>query len=170
MVETTLITATRLREILHYDPESGELRWLISPRSGQYRRFGGRPQFTGISRHQDWRAHVRRHRLAFLWMEGRWPMEEIDHANGDKTDNRWSNLREATQSQNTTNARTSIRNTSGYRGVSMDRSKPRQKKWRATIEVDGRTISLGYFDTPERAFIAYIFAAWDHFGDFARVR
>jgi HNH endonuclease/AP2 domain len=110
------------------------------------------------------------HRLAFLWMEGRWPMEEIDHANGDKTDNRWSNLREATQSQNTTNARTSIRNTSGYKGVSMDRSKPRQKKWRATIEVDGRTISLGYFDTPERAFIAYIFAAWDHFGDFARVR
>lgn len=160
------MVATRLREILHYDPESGELRWLISPR---YRVNIG--ALAGVLNSRGYRVikiggrmYVA-HRLAFLWMEGRWPMEEIDHANGDKTDNRWSNLREARQLQNTANARTSIRNTSGYKGVSMDRSKPRQKKWRATIEVDGRTISLGYFDTPERAFIAYIFAAWDHFGD-----
>ena len=89
------MVATRLREILHYDPESGELRWLISPR---YRVNIG--ALAGVLNSRGYRVikiggrmYVA-HRLAFLWMEGRWPMEEIDHANGDKTDNRWSNLRE----------------------------------------------------------------------------
>ncbi len=77
MVETTLITATRLREILHYDPESGELRWLISPR--YWVNIGA---LAGVLNSRGYRVikiggrmYVA-HRLAFLWMEGRWPMRK----------------------------------------------------------------------------------------------
>jgi HNH endonuclease/AP2 domain len=102
-------------------------------------------------------------------VEGRWPKGEIDHVNGNKDDNRWENLREATRSQNIANARTPGCNTSGYKGVYFDRSKPRVKPWRASITVDGRTVRLGYFATPEKAWLAYVLAARKHYGDFARI-
>jgi hypothetical protein len=108
--------------------------------------------------------HYRSSRLAWLYMTGSWPVE-IDHANLNRADDRWTNLREATRPQNNWNTRTPLTNTSGYKGVSRKRD-----KWRARIKVNGREISLGHFDTPERAFIAYIFASWDHHGEYGRRR
>jgi hypothetical protein len=105
------------------------------------------------------------HRLAWLIMTGSWPAKQIDHANLDKSDNRFVNLREATQSQNEANKRAYMNNTSGAKGVSWDK---RRGKWVANIRRDGRQVHLGYFDTIEPAASAYERAAREINGEFAR--
>ena len=99
-------------------------------------------------------------------MTGKFPIDQVDHINLDKLDNRWVNLREATNSQNQANIHAHITNTSGFKGVSWHRG---VQKWRAQIERDGHSCYLGYFDTPEAAAAAYANAAQKHFGEFARV-
>lgn len=107
------------------------------------------------------------HRVAWLLMTGVWPTVEIDHANGDKSDNRWCNLRLATRQQNARNQSITSRNTSGYKGVSFH---ARVGRWRAVIETDQGHRHLGYFDTKEAASIAYREAATEHFGQFAKLQ
>ncbi len=130
--------------------------------AGRYNTDGDGYRQIGINRRL-----YKKHRLAWLYMTGAWPRHEIDHINGDRGDNRFCNLREATASENRRNMRKRVNNTSGYKGVSLDAERG---LWRARITVDGKDKLLGRFRSPERARIAYIFAAWDHFGDFARVR
>jgi hypothetical protein len=95
MAEKVLITAARLRELLHYEQETGVVRWRVSPRyqinAGDIIGYLNSRGYRVIM--VDWRNYFA-HRLAFLWAEERWPRKEIDHANGDKAENRWSNLRE----------------------------------------------------------------------------
>jgi hypothetical protein len=107
------------------------------------------------------------HQLAFLYMTGSIPIE-IDHANGDRADNRWANLREATRKQNNGNRRK-------YKGhwpkgvVKLKTKKPTHKAFWARIHKGNRAISLGIFRTPEEAHEAYMRAAKDYFGsEFAR--
>lgn len=91
----------------------------------------------------------RAHRLAFMYMLGRWPIQQVDHINGVRTDNRWANLREATPKQNNQNQRPGKANKSGVVGVYKDRD-----KWRAIIYVDGRSIHLGTHASIEGAVAA----------------
>jgi hypothetical protein len=105
------------------------------------------------------------HRLAYLYMLGEWPTDDIDHANGISSDNRWANLRPATRSQNLANKGKSPFNTSGFKGVSFCKTTDR---WRAQIEVRGTPVHIGRYDTPEEAHAAYIEAAREYFGEFAR--
>jgi hypothetical protein len=98
-------------------------------------------------------------------MTGSWPKEQIDHINGDPLDNRWSNLREATQSQNNWNTRLSRNNTSGYKGVSWHKG---ERKWDATIMAYGKSHFLGRFKTKEEARDAYIDASKKLHGEFSR--
>lgn len=92
---------------------------------------------------------------------------EGDHANGDRLDNRRStNLRICTHSQNCCNKPISSRNTSGYKGVTLDK---RSNKWQARLRFGKKTMSLGRFDTPEQAYAAYCEAAKIHYGEFARI-
>ena len=93
-----------------------------------------------------------------------WPM--VDHRNGDGLDNRRSNLRPATHSQNMGNKRRYRNNTSGFKGVTRNTGTGRP--WRAVIKADGRRVHLGYFDTAEDAAHAYDRAAIDLHGEFAR--
>ena len=90
---------------------------------------------------------------------------EIDHINGDRLDNRQSNLRFATGTQNQANARLRSDSTSGFKGVTWNR---RIGHWLAQLKIDGRGMYLGSFADPHEAARAYDEAAVKHFGEFAR--
>lgn len=92
------------------------------------------------------------------------PGQYVDHKNGDKLDNRRSNLRFCTMSQNLGNSRRPITNTSGIKGVAFNKA---LKYWTATIKVNQR-VKVKYRKTKEEAAIAYEEMAREHFGEFAR--
>lgn len=102
------------------------------------------------------------HRVIFALANGYWPENEVDHANGDKSDNRPENLREATKSQNGANKRL-LRD--GMKGASWCK---RARKWRSSIRKNGKQYHIGLFDTPEDAHKAYMRAARAYHGEFAR--
>jgi hypothetical protein len=171
------LTAARLRELLSYDPETGVFRWLprpIAARKLRRQRAGQRSCRDGCAgghaRGDGYRdisikgREYKAHNLAWLYMTGEWPAVEIDHIN--RSDNRWGNLREATRSLNLANTCITQRNTSGFKGVHR---RAGSNRWRSSIRVDGKLVSLGDFASPERAFLEYCFAAWKYFGDYARV-
>jgi hypothetical protein len=94
------------------------------------------------------------------------PNMQVDHIDGDGLNNRRSNLRLATVAENHRNLRKPSNNTSGYKGVSWRKDR---SKWRAAIRVDGRLITLGTFDCPQRAHVAYCEASARLHGEFGRV-
>jgi hypothetical protein len=111
----------------------------------------------------------RGHHLAWLWMTGEWPDRFIDHKNLDKHDNRFSNLRLATKSQNMANCPASKRNQSGLKGVSRYRAGERYgKPWQSGIQHQGKKIHIGHFATKHEAHAAYVARAEKLFGEFAR--
>src|SRR6266550_3100590 len=143
------LTAERLREMLHYAPETGVFTWRAKVNRihvgdvagyirhgvhGGYRviRIGGRQYYAG--------------RLAWLYVMGAWPVAEIDHINCDRADDRWCNLREATSAQNAFNRRLRIDNVAAAKGVRWGIS---CSKWQARITVDGKLCHLGFFNTTE---------------------
>lgn len=103
-------------------------------------------------------------RLAFFYMTGSWPKEVIDHINGNRDDDRWSNLREATLSQNAINSKVSTRNTSGVVGVGWSK---RNRKWIAHIRINKKHKQLGYYKTKQEAIEARKQAEKEHYGDYA---
>lgn len=148
------LTIDRLKCVLRYDEMSGHFFWLVhkSPRSkigdkaGQYESGGYiRIKIDGV----DYLAH----RLAWLYTHGSWPESEIDHANRVRDDNRISNLREATPTQNKQNIGMKKNNKSGFIGVSWDKN---NNKWKAKIVVNYKAIQIGLFDDPEIASAAYL--------------
>jgi hypothetical protein len=106
------------------------------------------------------------HQLAWLYMTATWCRPATDHRDLDRTNNRWSNLRRATRSANSANRRRLRNNTSGFKGVHHDHR--RSGRWVARICKDGRTHHLGRFATPQAAHAAYVAAARELFGEFAR--
>lgn len=138
------LTAERLRELVVY--RDGELFWR-NPAGRMKREALGAPAGHGrrLQTPIDGTAHYI-HRLIWLYHHGRWPSEQIDHINGDKLDNRIENLREVTNGENAQNRR--------IRGVTLERRKA-ERPWRARIMVNGRSISLGYFDTEQEALDEY---------------
>ena len=157
-------TAQRLRELLAYDPATGIFTWRVS-RGGAKGRAAGHLDRDGYLRVMIDGAQYYAHRLAWLYMTGEWPANQMDHKNGETGDNRFVNLREATRSQNQKNVRTHRDNASGFKGVVLD--KP-NKRWRAKIDHAGRTHFLGYFATAAEAHAAYCKAAKDIDPEFAR--
>lgn len=92
------------------------------------------------------------HRLAFVYMNGEWPEFDVDHINGDPSDNRWANLRSATRTQNNQNQSEARSNSStGYLGVSKSKN-----KFEARIVIDGKKRHIGNFSTAELAHAAYL--------------
>jgi hypothetical protein len=142
-----------LREWVRYDRETGDLLW----RKQYGRRAVGTPVGTPHSKgYLMFRLRGQayfNHRVAFFLEAGRWPAT-VDHVNGDKRDNRWANLREATVGQNLRN-QTSTTSKSGFRGVTFDRASKRVKRWIAKIKHEGRVRQIGYFHTAEEAHAAY---------------
>lgn len=159
------LTAERLREVLHYDPETGVFTRRLACKGRHAGTVAGGKRGLGYASITiDGEAHYA-HRLAILYVTGAWPAVHVDHVNGKRSDNRIANLRDATVSQNHANKAKSADKTSPYKGVHWSRERC---KWVAQIKKDGRGITLGRFDCAEDARDAYLVAARRIFGEFAR--
>jgi hypothetical protein len=161
-----MITRDRLKELLSYDPEAGVFCWLVQT--------SNRAKLGGVAgyRHRTGYIYIgvdgkryRAHRLAWLYMTGKWP-KCLDHCDLDGCNNAFANLREATHSQNQANRRHQINNKAGIKGVYFNEY---MQKWQSCICKDQRSRHLGYFDSKEAAAAAYAAAAEAVFDEFARV-
>ena len=164
---TELITLERLRSLLSYNPETGLFTWLVATsRCTKIGKVAGHFGKRYVDIKIDTRTYLA-HRLAWLYMTGKWPLDQIDHINLDPHDNRWGNLREANASQNSANKIALATNSCGIKGVRLN---PCSKKnpWRADIWFDGKSTCLGTFATKEEAHAAYRGAAVALRGEFAR--
>lgn len=162
-----MITQERLKEVLDYNLSTGAWEWKISRGSVKIGKAAGHKDLShGYIKIKVDGKHYKAHRLAFLYVEGRYPTDrEVDHKNMNRVDNRWSNLRLATPVQQRANRRVQSNNSLGVKGVSIFKRKPSHKvKYRAVV---GKK-TIGYFDTIAAARIAYVCAAVDLYGDFAR--
>lgn len=171
-------------QVLRYDPETGEMYWRHRPaslfsqqgkRSAEWAaanwnsRHAGQRAFTAVGSHgyRNGRLSGRGlllHRVAFVLMTGGWPRCLVDHVNGDRLDNRWCNLREATVTQNAQNAK-GYSKTSPYIGVSWN---SRLKGYMARVNHKGESYYCGFsVDDPERLARQRDKKAKELFGDFA---
>lgn len=139
---------------------------IYDPATGKFWREAGCQCASGYRQiYFDGRQHME-HRVAWFMHYGEWPKGEIDHINGLRNDNRISNLREATRSENSRNRSKPSNNTSGHKGVSWIN---RYQCWQATIKFEGKNKFLGRFATREEAATAYNEAALQHHGEFAKI-
>ena len=146
------LTAERLRSVLHYEPETGIFTRKVStsPRI----KVGDAAGCPGGHGYLQIRVQNRKylaHRLAWLYVYGEWPKDQLDHINRNRSDNRIANLREVTNKQNMQNASKSSRNTSGHPGAYWLKQ---SSKWVAKITHNYKLIHLGCFNTIEEAIAA----------------
>lgn len=151
------IIAARVRELFHYDPDAGIFTWRIKPairvavgdRAGALNAHGYRYiKFDGLQ--------FKANRLAWLYVYGCWPSSFVDHINGDRSDDRITNLRDVSNQVNIQNERKARSSSaSGIIGVTKH---VRKGKWRADIGINGKNMYLGLFDTAEEARQAYLAA------------
>ena len=167
----------KLRELLDYNPETGELTWRPRPiemffgerqRPAQScaiwnGRFANKPAMTA----RDKRGYLtgrlfytaqKAHRVAWAIHHGAWPKGEIDHIDGDPANNRIANLRDVSHAENGRNLKRSRANSSGVTGV----HKARSNNWVAAIDVDGARHHLGTFPTFKAAAEARKVAEREH--------
>lgn len=159
-------TANRVRELLDYNPITGEFTWKTNRRGRRQRGMSaGCIHPNGYVRISiDYRLYNAQ-RLAWLFITGKWPEKLVDHIDGNPSNNRADNLREANWIQNNVNRKISSANKSGYKGVSFI---AKSNKWGAWIKINGKSKSLGRYDTPQEAHEAYKKAAYEAHGTFAR--
>ncbi len=145
---------------LNYDPETGVFKWAVSGKCIAVGKMAGYTTPEGyLSIGYDNKLYLA-HRLAWFITHGRWPDKQIDHINGNRSDNRIANLRDVSRSANSQNLRKAKSNNKiGLLGVSWGK---RNKKWTALIFVNGKKISLGYFSDPLDAHNAYLQAKRKH--------
>lgn len=161
-----------LRRLLDYDPETGELRWkerpvwiFKNPQDHKTRKWNAdkwNTRWAGRSALQATHSEGYRsgaifykkyfaHRVIWAIVYGEWPEHDIDHLNGDRSDNRLENLRAVTRSENLRNQKMNTRNTSGATGVYWFGER---NKWIAQIKIDGKMKHLGTFDDFDSAVMA----------------
>jgi hypothetical protein len=151
-----MITHERLLTILRYDPESGHFFWtdVALGRGLSGKRAGFLRKKTGYRGVRPEGTIYAEHRLAWFYMTGKWPTSGIDHINRNPSDNRWANLREATQAQN--NANMGAKNATGLKGVTHITHRNLKNPYRASIKVNGKTHHIGMFSTAKAAHEAYM--------------
>lgn len=142
-----MITPEQLKRQLSYDPETGVFHWAVNKYRVRAGDVAGRPVFGYICIKVNQKSYPA-HRLAWLYMTGAWPENQIDHRDRDRTNNRWSNLRAATNKQNHENLPMVKTNTSGVRGVRWDKDRNR---WFAYITHNQKMKNLGRYETKEEA-------------------
>lgn len=152
-----LPSARRIRELLHYNRRTGVFTWRV--RTSNRIAVG---DVAGLVSDQGYRligvdgVRYRAHRLAWKYVTGRDPVEDIDHRDGNRDNNRWKNLREGDRSFNLENQRRARSNSrTGFLGVRYQRS---IERFIAYIKVRGVGHYLGCFLDPEAAHIVYLMA------------
>jgi len=156
------LTQDYLKSILHYNPDTGLFVWLQN--------IGTRAKVGAIagSKNNEGYLHIKinkirykSHRLAWLYMTGSFPTKNLDHINNIRDDNKWSNLRECTVSQNNYNYKVKTTNKLGVKGVYLYKG-----LYRAQIQINKEKIFLGAFKTLTEAKNAHDEAAIKYQGDF----
>ena len=154
-----------LRQLLEYNPVTGIFIWLVKRKKMNPGDVAGHVNKKGYVKISINDKAYSAHRLAYLYMMGEWPPELMDHRDGNKTNNRWSNIRPATPLVNAQNVhRVSKRSKLGILGVSPPQKG--RRRFKASIQHLGAAIHLGYHDTPEQAKRAYIEAKQRFHGGF----
>lgn len=165
----TELTRDIVRELLHYNPETGAFTWRERgadwfksdiDRRKWNSKLAGKPAGCTYTTKRGYQRSVLRllgrlygaHQIAFMYMEGRW-VECIDHINRNAADNAWSNLRESDIRQNNLNLSISSKNSSGYTGVSWDKDR---NSYMARVYENYKCIHLGRFKTAELAHEAVV--------------
>jgi len=153
-----------------YCSESGDIVWSFDFHKFKKGNIAGSTNGIGYRRisirlNSD-RKNLAVHRLVWFIYYGELP-SIIDHINRDRSDNRISNLRVCTNSQNQVNKNIQKNNTTGYKGVYLNKSKG---NWFARVKKNGKSIHLGMFDSPEKASDAYIKKSRELFGEFSSLR
>jgi hypothetical protein len=151
------LTAAQLRALVDYSPETGVFRRIAGRYAGQI--AGGNTRFGYRALHVNGYSY-KAHRLAYLYVFGRWPSGEIDHINGDRCDNRLANLRDVTRAGNAQNLRAAISSKrSGLPlGVFYSSHKNGGRPFISRIWADGKRTHLGGFETATAAHEAYLAA------------
>ena len=149
-----MLTQARLKELLHYDPSTGDFTWIGGSRTPIGKRAGCLFD-TGYIRIQIAGRFYRAHRLAWLYVTGAWPRHQIDHIDGQRDNNAFHNLRDVTAGVNSQNRRKAHPGSaSGLLGV----AKGYKGQWNAYITAAGRSQYLGTYQTANEAHAAYLAA------------
>jgi HNH endonuclease/AP2 domain len=166
-----MLTQEQAKELFSYNPEEGILRWrkwaggccrkdLIA---GYRKQTKGKPTYWVVMlKNKNHKVH----QIIWVYMTGKWPDKFIDHEDLDGTNNKWSNLRLASNGQNMMNGSLRSDNTTGVKGISWDQ---RRGNFRARLVVDGIEKYLGSFDDVEEAAKVRAEAAKKYHGEFARI-
>jgi len=161
-----LASRAQLQKHLRYDPGTGLFWWRVNQSGRRVESpAGAEEEPLGYRRICVNRKRYMAHRIAWLFMTGKWPVCFIDHIDGNPRNNKWKNLREATFSQNQQNSNGKRNTVAGFKGVLWH---VRCQKWQAKIFYNKKQHYLGLHDTPEDAHAAYRKAARQHFGKYAR--
>lgn len=152
----TELTNEQLKLIINYNPDTGIFTWKFSVKRMRDKIAGTKTKKGYIAIHVRKRRYYA-HRLAWFYMTGEWPKEIIDHENNIQDDNRWVNLREATNAQNLRNRGKSKNNTTGYKGIHKNRNGYMVR------------ICIGTYKSLEEAAVIYKKAIKVYHGEFARV-
>lgn len=148
------LTVERVRQLLDYDPKTGRLVNRVSRGAAKAGKPAGGYALNGYRAVAVDGKRYFEHRLAWLYVHGVWPTGDIDHINGDRSDNRLSNIRDVPKKVNCQNlGGPKSHNQIGFLGVRRMRN-----KFQARIVLDGKTSYLGTFATPEQAANAYVAA------------
>jgi hypothetical protein len=154
LMTTASLTQARLMELLDYNQYTGEFTWRIHAGNRSANTLAGSINHRGYLDISVDGKNYRAHRLAWLYSYGNFPIGVIDHIDGDKLNNKLSNLRDVPNSKNLlAHRKLNGNNSSGMIGVHRN-----HKGWRAEITVGMQKIGLGTYDTPEEASIAYVAA------------
>jgi hypothetical protein len=162
----TELTAELAREHLKYNPLTGQLFWRVARQGRTISKPVGNLNGHGYLLFGFSRKIYSTHRVIWLIVYGHYPDEDLDHINGNRADNRLSNLREASRAMNLHNCEKQKNNTTGYKGVFY--YKNIGKFW-AQIHSQGRRYYLGKFDCAESAHAAYVKKDRELHGQFARL-
>jgi len=154
-----MITQEYLKSIITYNPDTG----IFVRKNGRIPKYVGKNGYMQISiQYKKYYLH----RLAWLYMYGFMPEKEIDHINGNKSDNRICNLREATRTQNRHNTKVSKRNKSGHKNISLHTT---SKLWRVVMYKNGTTVVNKYFKEIDDAIDFSKKMRKEIYGNFARI-